>query len=537
MYKRQGQTQPQLAQPQTDAFAPYGQQVPATAESHYPHVAQEYQPPAQIAANGTQHHYVDPVQAAQIPPPPAMSYASPYDAALAQNQYDPATGSQTSPYEPQAYAASNGSVTEYVPPQTISNADLPYDNPGYGEAGTSEMDRPGHVDKKSKKKKSKGKSLLSGSALSSIPLSGRNLRVAGLAVALAAVGIFGFKTFMGGGEDVTQRPENTIAQPINGGALSQPTVMAESSVETTDPIGAYADNGASLSAPTALDNNLDTSGTTGEPMTLEAAAADGNSVAQFQLGITYLDAGQTEQGLKFIRAAANQGQPAAQYRLAKLYEAGVGVPADPDMARQLTQRAALAGNRIAMHDLGLYYAEGRGGVDSDMRIALSWFEKAANRGVVDSQYNLGVLFGSTPEIPTDLVSAYVWFSIASQQGDQLAGNNVSTLKTQLEANDLKRAEERIAAFKPMAIDEAANGIFRDVAWVGGPGETVQPSAALVKDAQSLLNDLGYDVGTPDGDMGPKTRAAVIAFEKANGLRETGVVSATLVDQLEAASGA
>ncbi len=45
----------------------------------------------------------------------------------------------------------------------------------------------------------------------------------------------------------------------------------------------------------------------------------------------------------------------------------------------------------------------------------------------------------------------------------------------------------------------------------------------ILDTQSKLGALGYDVGTPDGIFGPKTEAAVIAFQRANGLDVDGII--------------
>jgi len=214
------------------------------------------------------------------------------------------------------------------------------------------------------------------------------------------------------------------------------------------------------------------------------------------------------------------------------------VTQDAELARQLTERAARNGNRIAMHDLALYFAEGRGGVQADLETAAKWFEKAAERGVVDSQFNLGVLFESGQGLPKNLTDAFVWYSIAATQGDQFAKQRVAVLSDTMDAGDLASAAERINKFTPVQIDEAANGIFRDVAWAKPkPDKTADAQVTQVKDVQTLLNDLGYDIGGADGSMGPRTRAAIISFEQANGLPETGRINAALVDRLELAAGA
>jgi peptidoglycan hydrolase-like protein with peptidoglycan-binding domain len=40
-------------------------------------------------------------------------------------------------------------------------------------------------------------------------------------------------------------------------------------------------------------------------------------------------------------------------------------------------------------------------------------------------------------------------------------------------------------------------------------------------AQQALKDKGYDPGTIDGQMGPRTRAALEDYQKAEGLKQTG----------------
>lgn len=70
---------------------------------------------------------------------------------------------------------------------------------------------------------------------------------------------------------------------------------------------------------------------------------------------------------------------------------------------------------------------------------------------------------------------------------------------------------------------------------GAGSDTVaQPKAArseLVAEAQGKLNELGYDAGSVDGQSGPRTRAAVAAFQRDHGLQPTGEISTGLMDQL------
>ena len=348
-------------------------------------------------------------------------------------------------------------------------------------------------------------------------LSGRNVKVAGMAAGVAIVGLLAAKTMLGTGEITTPQDfAKTATAP-----KAAPTAKAETQIIET--IGEYADN----RAPEPV---------TGEAaITLNSAAASGDSAAQFQLGLSYLEQGRTDEGVSLIRQSANQNQPAAQYRLAKLYEIGEGVSQDAQMARQLTERAARNGNRIAMHDLALYFAEGRGGVEADLKTASQWFEKAAQRGVVDSQFNLGVLFESGQGLPKNVTDAFVWYSIAAAQGDQFAKKRVEVLSTTLAPNELEAAKLRVAGFKPVKVDDSANGIFRNVPWNTQTAKKSQ-DVTQVRQVQSLLNDLGYDVGGADGAIGPRTRSAIIEFERVNGLPETGRVNTALISRLELAAG-
>lgn len=55
---------------------------------------------------------------------------------------------------------------------------------------------------------------------------------------------------------------------------------------------------------------------------------------------------------------------------------------------------------------------------------------------------------------------------------------------------------------------------------------------IVQEMQKLLESHGFDVGTPDGDFGAKTKAQVIAFQKARNLYADGIVGGNTWAALE-----
>lgn len=351
------------------------------------------------------------------------------------------------------------------------------------------------------------------------------LTVGALMVGVALTGLFAAKTVL----PMLGDKDKPAEQHVAAGAQSPSVAEAPQSVETVEPVGDYS---ASRTAP-----KFEGSSAAGNKLTLASAAEGGNKAAQFQQGLVFLEAGENEKAVRMLRLAAKQGQPAAQYRLGKMYESGLGVKANLTEARKWIAKAADGGNRIAMHDLGHYLATGADGSPPDINKAVSWFQQAADRGVLDSQFNLGVLYHQGSGLPQSFLNAYVWYSIAAAQGDTVASQRREIVGAQLSSPQLNSARKRIDAFKPMRLNEEANGIFKDLPWTeperSGDTAAIQPS---IKSAQSILAELGYDIGTPDGELGPRTRNAIIRFERANGLPETGRVDASLMDRLKLASG-
>ena len=78
------------------------------------------------------------------------------------------------------------------------------------------------------------------------------------------------------------------------------------------------------------------------------------------------------------------------------------------------------GNTDAMFELGGYFFQGQY-VGYDPNQACYWWTEAANRGNVNAQYNLGLLYhGSITNMYYDENLAGFWFNVAANNGDQEA---------------------------------------------------------------------------------------------------------------------
>ena len=55
---------------------------------------------------------------------------------------------------------------------------------------------------------------------------------------------------------------------------------------------------------------------------------------------------------------------------------------------------------------------------------------------------------------------------------------------------------------------------------------------LVKKTQALLNQRGFEVGEPDGLIGPKTKRAIMEFQRSADMPVTGKVDKQLLQALE-----
>lgn len=110
-------------------------------------------------------------------------------------------------------------------------------------------------------------------------------------------------------------------------------------------------------------------------------AAEGNTAAQFVLGLMYEDGKgdvlqNNTEAVRWYRLAANQGFALAQCLLGVMYDEGKGVPQDYAEAAKWYRLSADQGFGMAQYDIGYMYAFGRG-VPLNYVVAHMWMNLSA----------------------------------------------------------------------------------------------------------------------------------------------------------------
>lgn len=276
------------------------------------------------------------------------------------------------------------------------------------------------------------------------------------------------------------------------------------------------------------------------PLALRKAAADGDSLALFEIGARYTDGRGVDvdhaEAAKWYQLSADLGFAPAQYRLANFYEKGNGVERDLKKAQTWYQMAAEQGNASAMHNLAVLFAMKHEGV-SDYDSSATWFKRAAEFGVRDSQYNLAILHARGNGVPQDLIESYKWFAIVAQSGDKDAARKRDEVANALRPEQLEEARKRVEDWEPAPLDDATNATTIPDEWKGD--ETTTASIDMkkaVQNIQAILTKNGFDTGGVDGIMGDRTIMAIRDFQSSIGMEPTGEVTEQLVKELLARNG-
>ncbi|MBR0672375.1 tetratricopeptide repeat protein [Neoroseomonas soli] len=222
-------------------------------------------------------------------------------------------------------------------------------------------------------------------------------------------------------------------------------------------------------------------------------------------------AGDPDGAARLIEAAANLGDPDAQMMVAAghLYRPDGG--RDAAAALPWLHRAAQQGNKEAQYRLARLLEAGEG-TRREPAWAAVWFQRAAERGHPEAQYALALMQIVGEGTARDEAEALARLSIAERRG----------------VTPARRYREALQPRVPPAAARAA------AARVGG--ETAQGPVAtvdrpLVRFVQSGLMVRGGWPGAVDGRDGPATRAALAEFARREGVSPEPPYGPAAIDRL------
>src|SRR3954465_15892672 len=153
--------------------------------------------------------------------------------------------------------------------------------------------------------------------------------------------------------------------------------------------------------------------------------AAGPAWAGVKEGVEAWQAGNFDAAVKEWRPLADKGDPDAQFNLGQAYKLARGVPAaDLRLAQSWYEKAAQQGHAQARANLGLILFQ-----NGERQRALPWIRKAAEDGDPRAQYVLGTALFNGDVVAKDWPRAYALMSLAADAGLPQAGTNLQAMDT------------------------------------------------------------------------------------------------------------
>ena len=127
--------------------------------------------------------------------------------------------------------------------------------------------------------------------------------------------------------------------------------------------------------------------------------------------------------------------PAARISLAKLY---LDEPTQIEDGLRLLRAGAENGERLSQYQLGYVYGQGEK-VKQDYELAVFWYKRAARQQVADAQYLLCLSYSLGRGVPSDVVIAHVWCEAAVQNKAEGAEEVLKTIRESMSSKQRSAA--------------------------------------------------------------------------------------------------
>lgn len=134
------------------------------------------------------------------------------------------------------------------------------------------------------------------------------------------------------------------------------------------------------------------------------------------------------------RPLAQQGDPEAAFNLGQAYRLGRGVPLDLGAAQMWYQRAADKGSVDAQTNLGLLLFQ-----NGDHAAGLKWLRRAAEQGDPRALLVYGTALYNGDGVPQDRLLGYAFINHAAEQGLAPAKDTLDQLNQLMSATDRQKA--------------------------------------------------------------------------------------------------
>ncbi len=153
----------------------------------------------------------------------------------------------------------------------------------------------------------------------------------------------------------------------------------------------------------------------------EQSAEKGCALATYKIAVCHLNGlcgleKDPSKGAVLLDKAAQLGDADAMFRLALLYENGVGVPKDSGKADEYVRSAAKQDHPIACFFLGMKIMSGAGEDREKIAQAVQLIGFAAESGEAQAQFVYGSLFQNGQGVEKDLAQAAGWYRRSAKAG-------------------------------------------------------------------------------------------------------------------------
>lgn len=221
--------------------------------------------------------------------------------------------------------------------------------------------------------------------------------------------------------------------------------------------------------------------------------------ADVKSGVDAWFAGRYGDAIKTWRPLADRGDADAQFNMGQAYRLGRGVPADMRIAQSWFQKAAQQGHAEAQANLGLILYQ-----NGDKKGAMPLIRKAAERGDERAQYVLGATLFNGDVEGRDWPRAYALMSLAAEKGLPSAKTSLKQMDAVMPAADRERAK---VVARQITADMALSSTRARALRPASPPGTLIPTARTAQMGGARLP------ATPPRET-PAARSAAAASQRA-----------------------